>query len=217
MQAYDAALQSLNEILAVFQQSEALRKKFSRFSRFVTIVAIGIAVVYSIYLLLTNNFSSSNYGLAWLIVIFLVVLGWAGKFLLLSRNTKFYHKYLASIESFSDALFATYSESNVRKVEPFISEESNPEYLELFELGFSNDGAETQEHYLTPIDIYYFELEDIPEAASFFNTTDVSKHLGQKLSEQFDTSLVKCINLPVDSDSSFKRGVAIYTSKDSFD
>ena len=217
MQTYDSDLKSLNEILAAFQQSEALRKKFSRFVRLIALAAIGIAVVYSIYLLLTDNFSSSNYGLAWLIVIFLVVLGWVGKILLLSRNIKFYHKYLANIESFSDALFAAYSQSNVRKVEPFIAEESNPEYPELFELGFPDDGVETQEHYLTPIDIYYFDLEDIPEAASFFNTADVSKHLGQKLSEQLDTSLIKCINLPVEPESIFKRGVAIYTSKDSFD
>ncbi|MEI5994327.1 hypothetical protein [Candidatus Enterococcus mansonii] len=214
MSMYDFALQNLRKKINSLEKHEYFRKKFLHFIRFATVTFIIIVSIYSIYLLSAKNLSFFNYGLAWWIAIFLLISGWIGEFIIVLRGTKLYHEYLDSIQNFSNVLFTTYNESNIHKIEPFIEEERNPEYLKLFKLGFYDYAKEIQEYYLTHIEIYYFDIENIHGISDLLNTTDISKCIGQQLSEQLDTFYVGCINLPDGSNNFFKKCIVVYTSKE---
>lgn len=216
MITYEDAIKDLNNSTFRIEKHEKIRKKFLQLTRLSTLIFILLVSIYSLYLVKVKGFSFFNYGLAWWIAIFLLVLGWVGELVLVLRGTRMYKEYLVKIQHVSDVIYETYGETNLHEIPPFLStpeQTRNPEFLHLFEYLFWDFAKEIQEDYLNRISIYCFDIDTIHGLSDFLDTKDISQRIGVKVAQKYDTVYYDSIHLGQDEDYFLQDCIVIYTTE----
>ncbi|WP_429948754.1 hypothetical protein IGJ55_002756 [Enterococcus sp. AZ170] len=210
---YEVILDKFKNVVNLMMKRENARRNFVYFNRVARIVFIVSVSIYSVYLYMSDPSFSFNYGLAWWIIIFLLVVGWIGEFFFVSFTTKTYHEYLKIRDIFSETVYQEYKVSRLHKVAPFLDEEEsfrNPEYLYFFECGFGEYAKEIQETYLESVSIYLFDVTNIHELSDFLDTDEIPKYIGEKVAKDFNTSFVDCLLINSEENPA-KYYIVIYT------